>query len=202
MVYLENSVEVIVAIYAILKAGAVFVVVNPTTKAEKLRYILNDCRATGLITDAVRLQAIREYWSEIPHLQSVWVAGRFMLSGGDSKVIVPLDSVLIDASLPDHKPPKRCIDIDLAGTPFTNTLPIRRLNLTRRSGTAKLRMLYVPFDSFEPTVDGQHYTCLEDGRLYRYQAEDGSFTADLPVDEDGLVLDYPTLFRRLSPETI
>ena len=94
-----------------------------------------------------------------------------------------------------------CIDIDLAGTPFTNTLPIRRLNLTRASGTVKLKMLYVPFDSFEPTVDGQHYTCIEDGKLYRYQAEDRSFTADLPVDEDGLVIDYPTLFQRLSLET-
>ncbi len=59
-----------------------------------------------------------------------------------------------------------------------------------------------PFDSFEPTVDGQHYTCLKDGKLYRYEAEDRSFTADLPVDADGLVIDYPTLFQRLSPETI
>lgn len=75
------------------------------------------------------------------------------------------------------------------------------MDLTRASGTAKLKMLYVPFDSFEPTVDGQHYTCLEDGKLYRYQAEDRSFTADLPVDEDGLVIDYPTLFQRLSLET-
>ncbi len=38
-----------------------------------------------------------------------------------------------------------CVDIDLAGTPFTNTLPIRRLGLTRQSGTARLNMLYVPF---------------------------------------------------------
>lgn len=95
-----------------------------------------------------------------------------------------------------------CIDIDLAGTPFTNTLPIRRLGLDRKAGTAKLRMLYVPFDTFEPLVDGQHYTCLDDFRLYRYEAEDRSFAADLPVDEDGLVIDYPTLFQRLSPETI
>jgi uncharacterized protein len=95
-----------------------------------------------------------------------------------------------------------CIDIDLAGTPFTNTLPIRRLGLTHESGTTALKMLYVPFDTFEPMVDGQCYTCLKDGRLYRYEAGDRSFRADLPVDEDGLVIDYPTLFRRLSAETI
>lgn len=90
-----------------------------------------------------------------------------------------------------------CIDIDLAGTPFTNTLPIRRLGLKPADGTAKLTMLYVPFDTFEPFPDGQNYTYLEEGRLYRYEAEDRSFAADLPVDEDGLVMDYPTLFKRL-----
>ncbi|MBP2237323.1 hypothetical protein J2Z31_003841 [Sinorhizobium kostiense] len=95
-----------------------------------------------------------------------------------------------------------CIDIDLSATPFTNTLPIRRLGLVRDAGTVKLKMLYVPFDSFEPTVDVQRYTCLEDGKLYRFEENDDSFTADLPVDEDGLVIDYPYLFRRLSPETI
>ncbi|KHJ54797.1 transcriptional regulator [Aureimonas altamirensis] len=91
-----------------------------------------------------------------------------------------------------------CIDVDLAGTPFTNTLPIRRLGLTPDHGTVELSMVYVPFDSFEPVVDGQRYTCLTPARLYRYQAADRTFTADLPVDEDGLVLDYPTLFKRLG----
>jgi hypothetical protein len=91
-----------------------------------------------------------------------------------------------------------CIDIDLSGSPFTNTLPIRRLNLGRKHGPVEFSMLWVPFDSFEPFVDGQRYTCLESGRLYRFEAIDGSFTADLPVDADGFVLDYPTLFKRVE----
>lgn len=90
-----------------------------------------------------------------------------------------------------------CIDIDLSATPFTNTLPIRRLALGRDAGTVRLSMIYVPIDTLEPFVDGQNYTCLEDARLYRYEAADGTFSADLPVDDDGLVLDYPTLFARL-----
>ena len=91
-----------------------------------------------------------------------------------------------------------CIDIDLAGSPFTNTLPIRRLNLTPSDGTARLSMVYIPFDTFAAFVDGQRYTCLDPGqRLYRYEAEDRSFVAELPVDEDGLVVDYPGLFRRV-----
>jgi uncharacterized protein len=91
-----------------------------------------------------------------------------------------------------------CIDIDLAGTPFTNTLPIRRLSLTPASGAAKLSMLYVPFDTFEPRRDAQRYSCIDENRLYRYEAEERSFRADLPVDDDGLVLDYPGLFRRVA----
>ena len=90
-----------------------------------------------------------------------------------------------------------CIDIDLSGSPFTNTLPIRRLNLDPSQGTARLRMVYIPFDTLEPFVDGQLYTCLVPASRYLYEAEDGAFRAELPVDEDGLVTDYPTLCKRL-----
>lgn len=88
-----------------------------------------------------------------------------------------------------------CVDIDLSATPFTNTLPIRRCDWEpgqRRS----FAMLFVPFDSFEPFVDEQIYTCLAP-YLFRFETADGSFAAELPVDEDGLVMDYPILFQRL-----
>jgi hypothetical protein len=44
----------------------------------------------------------------------------------------------------------------------------------------------------------QRYTALEPGALYRFESPDSGFTAELPVDEDGFVLDYPGLFRRLA----
>lgn len=91
-----------------------------------------------------------------------------------------------------------CMDVDLAGTPFTNTLPIRRLALRPERGAVELTMLYVRFDDFLPVADGQIYSCVEWGKRYSYAAADGSFTAELPVDEDGLVLDYPGLFRRVT----
>ncbi len=90
-----------------------------------------------------------------------------------------------------------CIDIDLAGTPFTNTLPIRRLGFAPEAGTVRLKMVYVPFDTFSPFSDGQNYTCLDPARRYLYQAADRTFQAELPVDADGFVTDYPTLFARL-----
>ena len=89
------------------------------------------------------------------------------------------------------------IDLDLQASPLTNTLPIRRLGMAEADGPLELTMAYVPFDTFSPYLVRQRYTCLKGGRLYRYENADGSFSADLPVDEDGLVIDYPTLFERL-----
>jgi len=90
-----------------------------------------------------------------------------------------------------------CIDIDFTGTPFSNTLPIRRLGLAPSDGTIRLRVLYLPFATFEPRPDGQLYTCIDPGRKYRYEAADRPFTSELPVDDDGFVIDYPDLFERV-----
>lgn len=90
-----------------------------------------------------------------------------------------------------------CVDIDLSATPFTNTLPIRRAAIAPADGEVAFRMLYVPFDTLEPFPDTQFYTAIEADRLYRFVNDDRSFTSDLAVDEDGLVTDYPGLFKRL-----
>ncbi len=90
-----------------------------------------------------------------------------------------------------------CIDIDIIGTPFTNTLPIRRLNL--RAGESRdLTMAYIWVPELTVTPDPQRYTRLAAYR-YRFDSRDSDFTAELPLDEDGLVLDYPGLFRRVWP---
>ncbi len=49
--WLPNTVDLVVGIFAVLKAGAVFVSVSPSTRTDKLTFILNDCRATGLFMD-------------------------------------------------------------------------------------------------------------------------------------------------------
>jgi long-chain acyl-CoA synthetase len=49
VVMMDNSPALVVALFAILKAGGVFVVVNPTTKADKLSYLLDDSGARALI---------------------------------------------------------------------------------------------------------------------------------------------------------
>jgi uncharacterized protein len=87
------------------------------------------------------------------------------------------------------------MDVDLPITPFTNTLPIRRLALAA-GASAEIAVIYVRAPELTVEVDHQRYTCLTPLRRYRYEAVDGTFTREIEVDERGLVLDYPGLFRR------
>ncbi|MEP7290855.1 MAG: putative glycolipid-binding domain-containing protein [Chloroflexota bacterium] len=96
-----------------------------------------------------------------------------------------------------------CIDVDITATPFTNTLPIRRINWNVGQ-SEDLKMLYISIPDLALSVSNQRYTCLEksaEGGLFRFELidDDGSvsFTALLPVDADGLVIDYPGLFQRV-----
>ena len=90
-----------------------------------------------------------------------------------------------------------CVDIDIWPTPFTNSFPIRRepLEIGERR---QFRMAWVSAPDLTVRPRPQAYTRLAD-RLYLFESLDGSgFSAGLPVDEDGIVLDYPGLFRRVA----
>lgn len=90
-----------------------------------------------------------------------------------------------------------CLDIDIWPTPFTNSFPIRREPLLvgeRR----EFRMAWVEAPGLTLHPQSQAYTRMAD-QLYRFENLDGGgFTAELPVDEDRIVLDYPNLFRRVK----
>jgi amino acid adenylation domain-containing protein len=70
-IFLDNSVEAVVALFAALKAGAVFVIVNPTTKADKVAYIVGNCRAAALVTDQRRLAAVADRLAALPRPPAV-----------------------------------------------------------------------------------------------------------------------------------
>jgi hypothetical protein len=86
------------------------------------------------------------------------------------------------------------IDIDISATPFTNTLPIRRLGL-KPGESAEILAVYVRVPDLAVTTDRQRYTRLGE-RCYRYDSVDTDFTREVEVDERGLVVNYPGLFRR------
>jgi len=89
------------------------------------------------------------------------------------------------------------IDIDISATPFTNTLPIRRLDPAE--GTAvDIRTAYLRLPELTLSSDPQRYTCLDRGRRYRYESLSGDFSREIEIDENGLVTLYPGLFRRVA----
>jgi len=88
------------------------------------------------------------------------------------------------------------IDVDISITPFTNTLPIRRLNLGTDQ-SEEILAVYIRVPSLTITTDRQRYTCLEAGQRYRYESVDSDFTREIDVDGHGLVVNYPGLFRRV-----
>lgn len=52
VLWCPNSVELVVAIFGALKAGAVFVVQNEASKPDQVAYVVGNCRARALVTTA------------------------------------------------------------------------------------------------------------------------------------------------------
>jgi uncharacterized protein len=87
------------------------------------------------------------------------------------------------------------VDLDLAISPLTNTLPIRRLDLAV-DDEADIVTAYISFPDLEIVPDPQRYTRLDED-LYLYESLDSDFSAEITVDARGYVLEYPELFERL-----
>jgi hypothetical protein len=87
------------------------------------------------------------------------------------------------------------VDIDLAFTPATNTLPIRRLQ-PAVGETIAVTAVWLRFPELDIQLLPQTYQRLDDHR-YRYESDGGAFTAEITVDELGLVVDYEGLWTRV-----
>jgi hypothetical protein len=100
--------------------------------------------------------------------------------------------------LPDEL--EGALDIDLALSPLTNFMPARR----HAEGTHDFLMAFVDVPSLDVVAHRQRYEHLGPGRVrYACIEPDGSegFTAVLELDDDGFVVTYPGLARRVSTST-
>jgi uncharacterized protein len=103
-----------------------------------------------------------------------------------------------DGELPDLSSAK---DIDIQNSPLTNTMPILRDGF-REGGSGEFVMAFVVMPTLRVEASRQGYEHLgqaETGALVRYLSLDGDFRADLELDEDGLLVFYPRLARRVEP---
>ena len=127
-----------------------------------------------------------ERWETVSARVSGWVGG---------------DEIRIDVAVDAHgswlsngvevPSVRRAVDLDLNFSPSTNLLPIRRQNLAvGQEAGVRAAWLRFPTFAFEPLE--QSYRRI-DATTYRYASAGGRFTADLTVNEAGLVTVYPGL---------
>jgi long-chain acyl-CoA synthetase len=105
IVFMDNCWEAVAGIFAVLKAGGVFSPINPSTKADKLAYVINNCRASAILTQERGLPVVEQALVECPSVKFRVVAG----------------SNLEDAlACQDAPPAMPGIDVDLAMLVYTS----------------------------------------------------------------------------------
>jgi long-chain acyl-CoA synthetase len=116
--FLDNSVEMAVGVYATLTIGAVFMPVNALTKQGKLAYLLNDSRAAALVTDIalenIWVEALAENKSVVAAIIVNGAAENFAASVASRCVPYPTDLVTQYITEP------ATIDCDLASIIYTS----------------------------------------------------------------------------------
>lgn len=118
--YLQNSVEAVTAIFGVLKLGAVFVAINPMTKHRKLDFVLNNCRAAALISDArgdlSRLTDARD--PAVPSLKGMILCGRDAGDAAKGESCVGFDEAIGLSSA--DRPARQGTGLDLACLIYTS----------------------------------------------------------------------------------
>ena len=117
IIFVPNSPEMAIAVYATLQVGAIFSPLSPQTKAGKLAYIFQDCAPTCLIADA-RLAAVwRTALNAADSLRTVIVSGLLDSNPGSLSFIRFDDATREGDALHDHP---QTIDQDLASIIYTS----------------------------------------------------------------------------------
>ncbi|QBD76491.1 hypothetical protein EPA93_10910 [Ktedonosporobacter rubrisoli] len=172
---------------------------------EQLRLVENE---TDVIADSIVLGVEGatpfRLWYQV-RMDNNWnMRGCLLQSGGEKDQAVHLytdgQGHWTDATGATRSELDGCLYIDISCTPFTNTLPLRRLALSPGE-SADLQVVYIAIPDLSISPVRQRYTCLSrtaSGGIYRYDGLERNFTADLPVDVRGLVIDYPGLWKRVE----
>jgi amino acid adenylation domain-containing protein len=122
-VFMESSPQAIVAIYGILKAGAVFVLLNAAVRAPKLRYVLRDSRARVLIADRAGSEIVAEALDgDGAARQLIWSGGIPAAPPGPAELSIAWSAVCCDGGGSGHDAQSlpRIIDTDLAALIYTS----------------------------------------------------------------------------------
>ena len=118
-VWLPNSVDTVIAIFGILKAGATFTVINSTTKADKLVRVLNNCAARAIFSPGRRAGKTTDLFDSVPSLVVGVLCGKGASDGAASCAdLVDINHLKEDCS--PIAPPSRALEVDLACLIYTS----------------------------------------------------------------------------------
>jgi amino acid adenylation domain-containing protein len=120
VVFADNTIEAVVAFFGVLKANAVVSMVNPQTKEDKLAYLLNDCRARAIVSDAHLASTLVPAVAKAQHLVAAIVTGQMDLGQLSGVEHVSEWTAALSEQPGTQAPPRRSIDIDLASIIYTS----------------------------------------------------------------------------------
>jgi long-chain acyl-CoA synthetase len=128
-VHLDNGSDAVISLFGALRAGAAIVPLNPTMKAGKLAYVLNDCTPAAIVSDRKSSSVIVEALSKLRSAPAIVLTGSHAqlasgarIANDDAAVDIPgaiAFESLLDAEAPAFDPGTR-IDLDLAALIYTS----------------------------------------------------------------------------------
>jgi hypothetical protein len=86
-----------------------------------------------------------------------------------------------------------CMEVDISLTPFTNSLPIKRLCF-KPGESREIKVVYFDLPSFEIKMHPQRYTYLGDNK-FKFESLETGYTNEITFNDAGFVQDYPALFE-------
>jgi acyl-CoA synthetase (AMP-forming)/AMP-acid ligase II len=117
-IYMNNSWHCIVSIYGVSLAGAVFLVINPQTKANKLQYILNDCGAKVLVSEVNLIPEVSIAFEGMEKIQKVIISELNQTNSDLNSDFIDFDKAISDTQTKANLP--RIIPNDLAALIYTS----------------------------------------------------------------------------------
>lgn len=123
---LDNSAEIVISFYGILKAGGVFAILASSMKGPKLRYVLSNSDARFLIVHTSKAQVVSSALGEDNHNRRiVWIGPREAIPDRQARASASWDDIFATVSdqTKDHRSEymlPRSIDIDLATLIYTS----------------------------------------------------------------------------------
>lgn len=120
IIFMENSIESIISLYGILKAGAVFVIVNAAIKPKKLAYLIHDSGAAAIITQTEKATIVESVVGDLKSgVKIFWQGCSHDIPNELTSISQDWDSIFSNQSslavLPDFS-----LDLDLAALIYTS----------------------------------------------------------------------------------